>query len=137
MKNIQKPHKSFSVSWMTELKKHLTADELLLIDTMENKYPEMTTEFKNLCIEQYLTFLKKQNDYGPSNIAMNTQLETEQDIKLSLTGLTVRLNDKVSRMVNLILRKNKPQNESIEDTFLDISVYSKIAMIVMRGKWAK
>jgi hypothetical protein len=88
-------------------------------------------------LQQYITFVKKQSDYGPANIAMNTRLETEQDLKLSLTGLTVRMNDKMSRLINLILKKNKPQNESIEDTFMDISVYGKIALIVMRGRWGK
>ena len=126
---------TYSIS--AEIDKGLDKDALELIDAMESKYPQMTGEFKKLCIEQYLTFLRKQNDYGPANIAMNTRLETEQDIKLSLTGLTVRLNDKISRLVNLILRKNKAQNESIDDTFLDVSVYGMIARIVMRGKWAK
>jgi hypothetical protein len=124
-------------SILTELEKPLGKDDLELIQTMESKYPQMTGEFKKLCIEQYLTFLRKQNDYGPANIAMNTKLETEQEIKLSLTGLTVRLNDKISRLVNLILLKNKARNESVEDTFLDLSVYGKIALVVMRGKWAK
>ncbi len=116
---------------------NITTSDLELIESMEEKFPEMTREFKNLCAEQYMIFLKKQNDYGPANIAMNTHLETDQDIKLSLTGLTVRLNDKVSRLVNLILKKNETQNESIDDTFLDISVYGKIALLVIRGKWAK
>ena len=49
----------------------------------------------------------------------------------------LRLNDKISRLVNLILLKNKARNESVEDTFLDLSVYGKIALVVMRGKWAK
>lgn len=112
-------------------------DTLELIKKMESTYPNMTSEFRKICIEQYITFLKKQNDYGPANIAMNTHLENEQDLKLSMTGLTVRMNDKMSRLINLILKKNKPQNESIEDTFMDLSVYGKIALVVMRGKWGK
>ena len=112
-------------------------DTLELIKKMENTYPNMTSEFRKICVEQYITFLKKQNDYGPANIAMNTHLENEQDLKLSMTGLTVRMNDKMSRLINLILKKNKPQNESIEDTFMDLSVYGKIALVVMRGKWGK
>ena len=112
-------------------------ETLDLVHSMEQKYPNMMTEFEKICLEQFITFVKKQNDYGPANIAMNTHLENEQDLKLSLTGLTVRMNDKMSRLINLILKKNKPQNESIEDTFMDLSVYGKIALIVMRGKWGK
>jgi len=131
MKSSKKLAEKFSID--TNVDKE-TSD---LIQKMEATYPNMTYEFKKICIEQYLTFIKKQNDYGPANIAMNTHLENEQDLKLSLTGLTVRMNDKMSRLINLILKKNKPQNESIEDTFMDLSVYGKIALVVMHGKWGK
>jgi len=108
-----------------------------LVAEMESKYPEMTTKFKQLCADQYTTFLKKQHDYGPSNIAMGTQLKDETDLKLAMTGLTVRLNDKMSRLLNLVINKGTPKNESIEDTLKDMSVYAKIALIVLDWKWAK
>jgi len=121
-----------------EIDKPLTKDDLELIHTMENKYPQMTGEFKKLCVAQYLTFLRKQNDYGPMNIAMNTRLETDKERHFAMVGLITRMNDKMSRLINLIVIKaGKPQNESIEDSFLDLSVYGKISSIVMRGKWAK
>lgn len=131
MKSTKKTTDKFSIDTI------VNKETLELIKKMEATYPNMTSEFKKICIEQYLTFIKKQSDYGPTNIAMNTHLESEQDLKLSLTGLTVRMNDKMSRLINLILKKNKPQNESIEDTFMDLSVYGKIALVVMRGKWGK
>lgn len=131
MKSTKKASDKFSIDTTVD------KDTLELVNKMEATYPNMTSEFKKICIEQYLTFVRKQNDYGPANIAMNTHLENEQDLKLSLTGLTVRMNDKMSRLINLILKKNKPQNESIEDTFMDLSVYGKIALVVMRGKWGK
>jgi len=131
MKTSKKATDKFSIDTIVD------KETLELVNKMEATYPNMTSEFKKICIEQYLTFVKKQNDYGPANIAMNTHLENEQDLKLSLTGLTVRMNDKMSRLINLILKKNKPQNESIEDTFMDLSVYGKIALVVMRGKWGK
>jgi len=121
-----------------EIDRIILQDELDLMNNMETKFPEMTGEFRKLCIEQYLTFLKKQNDYGPANIAMNTKLETEQEKKFAMTGLITRMNDKMSRLINLIVIKSgSPQNESIEDSFIDLSVYGKIALIVRRGKWAK
>jgi len=131
MKSTKKASDKFSIDTTVD------KETLELVNKMEATYPNMTSEFKKICIEQYLTFVRKQNDYGPANIAMNTHLENEQDLKLSLTGLTVRMNDKMSRLINLILKKNKPQNESIEDTFMDLSVYGKIALVVMRGKWGK
>lgn len=109
-----------------------------LITDMEIKFPEMTSEFKRLSVEQYVTFVKKQHDYGPSNIAMNTQLETKDDLMMSLAGLVTRMNDKMSRLIHLILRtKKSPSNESTEDSFKDISVYGIIARIVTAGKWGK
>jgi len=131
MKSSKKATEKYSIETTVD------KETLELINRMQQTYPNMTSEFKKICIEQYITFVKKQNDYGPANIAMNTHLENEQDLKLSLTGLTVRMNDKMSRLINLILKKNKPQNESIEDTFMDLSVYGKIALVVMRGKWGK
>ena len=53
---------------------HISKEDHELIKNMEKKFPEMTSEFKKLSIEQYVTFVKKQHDYGPSNIAMNTLL---------------------------------------------------------------
>ena len=109
-----------------------------LIRDMEIKFPEMTEEFKRLSVEQYVTFVKKQHDYGPSNIAMNTKLETNEDLMMSLAGLVTRMNDKMSRLIHLILRtKKSPSNESVEDSFKDISVYGIISRIVTAGKWGK
>jgi len=113
------------------------AESLQLIAEMEKKYPEMTQKFKELCADQYITFLKKQHDYGPSNIAMGTQLKDDTDLKLAMTGLTVRLNDKMSRLLNLVINKGTPKNESIEDTLKDMSVYGMIARVVLDWKWGK
>jgi len=108
-----------------------------LIREMEEEYPAMTSKFKELCNDQYVTFLRKQHDYGPSNIAMGTQLKDDSDVKLAMTGLTVRLNDKMSRLLNLVINKSSPKNESVDDTIKDMSIYAKIALIVLDGKWAK
>lgn len=109
-----------------------------IIFKMEKEYPEMMKEFKKIQREQYKTFAYKQNDYGPSNISMGTDLKTKEDLKLSLTALIVRINDKINRLINLVIKKDeKPVNESIEDAFKDLSVYGIISQIVMNGKWGK
>ena len=38
------------------------------IQFIEKHYPETAKEFQNIQAQQYLTFCKKQMDYGPSNI---------------------------------------------------------------------
>lgn len=104
----------------------------------EERYPEMTSEFKKILKEQYELFCKKQLNYGPDNISVGTRLETQEEVKLSLTGLWFRMNDKINRLKQLVLLgKNDTVGESIQDSYSDLSVYGIIAQIVSRGKWAK
>ena len=108
------------------------------IDYIEKNYPETAKEFQRLQFEQWELFCKKQMDYGPSNISMGTQLDTEGEKRLSLTALIVRINDKVQRLLNLIVKNNREaQNEPSMDAFKDLSVYGIIAQIVKNGKWGK
>ena len=102
----------------------------------EENYPELTQEYKKIMMEQYVLFCKKHRNYGTSNINVGTNLETEADIKLSLTGLWFRMNDKVQRLKNLIvLGEPDTVGESVEDTFKDLSVYGIIGQIVQQGKF--
>jgi hypothetical protein len=88
--------------------------------------------------EQYELFCKKQLNYGPENISVGTKLATPDEIKVSLTGIWFRVNDKVQRLKQLVLlSKQDMVGESIADSFVDMSVYGIIAQIVTRGKWGK
>ena len=88
---------------------------------------------------EFQIFCSKQFDYGPENIAMGTQLKTAEDINLSLTGLVVRMNDKINRLMNLVVKNNnkQAQNEPVVDCFIDLSVYGIIAQLVKHGHWGK
>ena len=55
------------------------------ISYIEDVYPETAKEFQKIQFEQYLTFCKKQMDYGPSNISMGTGIGESVNQKLSLT----------------------------------------------------
>lgn len=108
------------------------------IEYCEQHYPEMTSEFKKIQQEMYETFCKKQRNYGPGNISVGTSLQTPDEIKLSLTGLWFRINDKVQRLKQLVVLGQPDEvGESIDDTYQDLSVYGIIAQLVKRGKWAK
>ncbi|ANS05437.1 hypothetical protein [uncultured Mediterranean phage] len=101
--------------------------------TVELKFRETTKEFKRINKEQYELFAKKQHDYGPGNISMGG------DKELSLLALAIRMNDKVQRLLN-ILHNNKGEtavDESLKDTFQDLSVYGVIAQIVSNDKWGE
>jgi len=108
------------------------------VEYCETMYPQTTDEFKKILNEMYVTFCKKQRNYGPSNISVGTNLETESDVKLSLTGLWFRINDKVQRLKQLVVLGQPDEvGESIQDTYEDLSVYGVIAQIVQRKKWGK
>ena len=110
-----------------------------VIKQMEKEWPEMTKEFKKIQKEQYELFLHKQHDYGPGNISVGTQLQTPEEVKLSLTGLWFRMNDKIQRLKTLLMsgRDNAVEGETVEDAYLDVSNYGIMATIVGRGKWGK
>ena len=71
--------------------------------------------------------------YSPGTILTN-----ESDKKFSLTGLCIRLTDKISRLKNLLSNgKNYVKGEGMEDTFIDIANYGIIGLLVGRDKWKK
>ena len=108
------------------------------IKECEEKYPETTKEFKKILNEQYELFVKKQLNYGPDNISVGTKLSNPDEIRVSLTGIWFRANDKIQRLKQLVLlNKTDLVGESIQDSFVDLSVYGIIAQIVSRGKWGK
>ena len=123
----------------TEVNSYLTGDHGDIVTLMEQEWPEMTKEFQRLQHEQYVLFLHKQHDYGPGNISVGTQLATPDEIKLALTGLWFRMNDKIQRLKTLLMsgRENAVEGEPMEDAFLDVSNYGIMATIVKNGKWGK
>ena len=115
-----------------------TNNNLNPIEECEEKYPEMTSEFKKILNEQYELFCRKQLNYGPDNISGGTSLKNNEDIRFSLMGLFFRMNDKVQRLNQLVVLGNQDAvGESIDDTYQDLSVYGIIAQIICRGKWGK
>jgi hypothetical protein len=113
-------------------------DDPQLVKEVETLYPEMTDEFKRIMFTQYELFCAKQFNYGPTNISVGTRLETDEEVKLSLTGLWFRMNDKIQRLKQLVVLGSKDTvGEAIEDTYSDLSVYGIIAQIVSNKKWGK
>jgi hypothetical protein len=109
-----------------------------VIKQVESNYPEMTAEYKRIMWEGYETFCKKSSNYGTDNIAMGTTLQKEDDVRLSLTGIWFRANDKIQRLKQLVvLGKQDNVGESVDDTLQDLSVYGIIAQIVKNKKWGK
>ena len=112
-------------------------DQVDAVKYIEEEYPQTAKSFKAIQKEQYELFCKKQMDYGPKNISVGTDLRTDEDVKLSLTGLWFRINDKIERLKQLVVLDKAAQNEPMIDAFSDLSVYGIIAQIVHRKKWGK
>ena len=71
--------------------------------------------------------MKKQEDYGPLNIALAPGG--------AMNGLRVRMYDKLARLNNMADKGATPNYESIEDTFIDLANYAIIGLLVQRGQW--
>ena len=119
---------------MSELK--FTDEDNKAVEWCEVNYPELTSEYKKIMMNQYIIFCKKHRNYGSGNINVGTNLETDNDVKLALTGLWFRMNDKIQRLKQLVIM-GEPDTvgESIDDTFQDLSVYGIIAQIVKEKKF--
>ena len=85
---------------------------------------EQTKVIIELMLRDIELFDKKQHDYRPGNIA-----------KFRDYGIVVRTSDKLERLENLYKNNRTPENESIEDTWQDLSVYGAIARAVLHDQW--
>lgn len=76
--------------------------------------------FKSILVD---TLIRKQRDYGPSNIT-----------KFAITGIVIRMYDKIGRLSNLSLTgKDASINETLFDTTLDLVGYCSIAHMWING----
>lgn len=81
--------------------------------------------FEKVCQEMLQMFIKKHKDYGKGNILDTGEL-----------GIAFRISDKLNRLKHLLSNKKKPENECIEETWIDIAVYAVIAVLYLRS-WFK
>ena len=111
----------------------------LAIKVFEKEYPELSKEFKQIQKEMYEMFARKHMDYGLNNIALGGDIINNSDDKqFSLTGLCIRLTDKISRLKNLLINgRSFVEGEGMQDTFIDIANYGIIGLLVGRNKWKK
>ena len=107
------------------------------ISYIMEKYPETSKTFQDIQFNQWQLFCKKQKDYGPKNISVGTNLETEEEVKLALTGLWFRMNDKMQRFQQIVINNQEPENESLTDTFMDLANYALISQLVKEKVWGK
>ena len=113
-----------------------------VIKRMEELYPECTNELLDNFDKAYKLWCKKQSDYGDGNIRLGLNISSKSSSQtnkaLSQLGVVIRMNDKIQRLINLVVKENKnPLNEPVLDAFSDLSVYGIIAMLVDQDAWGK
>ncbi len=87
---------------------------------------EMEELFACELVELFELFARKQKSYGRGNISAFGE-----------KGILVRVSDKLERLKRLVWKgvDNPLKDESIDDSWRDLSVYSTIALICRKGKW--
>ena len=104
-------------------------------EILKEEYPTIYEGYKSIIDEQFELFAKKHLDYGMHNVSAGTNLDTADEVEFAMTGLWYRLSDKINRWKNMIISGRKAQNETLIDTFQDITNYGIIAQLVERGFW--
>ena len=108
----------------------------LLVDQIHKQLDckeEQTKEIIKHFLSDIQLFDKKQGDYGPHNIS-----------KFGTLGVLVRSSDKIERLINLYSKSTLKEtevpdtrntDESVLDSWIDLSVYGAIARTIAEGKW--
>jgi len=95
---------------------------------------EQTKEIIKHFLSDIQLFDKTQGDYGPHNIS-----------KFGILGILIRSSDKIERLINLYGKSTLKEtttpttrniDESVLDSWADLSVYGAIARTVADNKWA-
>jgi len=108
--------------------KQTKVDEFIQLLGIPEPHPS-SKKFYELILQAALLHAAKQEDYGTdgdpfANIRSSAEFGVEP-----WRGACIRLNDKVKRLKTFSL-KGSLTNEPVEDSFLDLAVYSLIALIL-------
>ena len=118
-----------------EISDAMSGKSTTAIEILRDEYPTIYNAYKEVVDEQFELFAKKHLDYGMHNVSAGTNLDTPDEIEFAMTGLWYRLSDKINRWKNMIISGRKAQNETLIDTFQDVTNYGIIAQLVQRGLW--
>lgn len=90
------------------------------------KQPKHLDEaFEQVTKEMLEMFKKKHKDYGKGNI-----------LDMGELGIAFRISEKFNRIKHLLMQGKRPENESIDESWIDIGVYAVIA-VLLRRSWFK
>ena len=82
--------------------------------------------FENIAKELLDIYIKKNADYGDSF--------GETYKKLGIISAITRIADKTNRLQNLCVNERQVNDESIEDTLMDLANYAIMTLIELKGE---
>jgi len=85
---------------------------------------DMGREALYIALENVALLNRKHHDYGPGNIAATGE-----------QGVVTRIADKSARLIQLVMKNLGPANETVEDSYADISNYGLIGQLLRRNLW--
>ncbi len=117
---------------LVELRVRKALDDMPSTPVVKDGLTSLTTAVIPVFVELIRTIEKKQQDYGPNNL-----------IKFDTFGVLVRMNDKWERLLNLTEEGTRlvgdqainSNNESVEDTLLDLANYAVIMYVMHKKLW--
>lgn len=93
---------------------------------------ERTRQFTELTQKMIEVQSKKGRDYGEENDGLRNLR------RRGPVGVVMRMGDKLSRLESLVGKRNPDvEDESIEDTLIDLANYSLLLIILMRDEAKK
>jgi len=76
-------------------------------------------------LDEMNKLLRRKNEmYGDGNID-----------KMGKQGVLIRLEEKIERLKHLLKEGKNPEEETVEDTWKDITGFGIIGLMLERGKW--
>ena len=85
-----------------------------------------TDQFKNIVDDLLFIYMNKNHDYGDSF--------GDTFKKLGIISAVTRITDKTNRLISLATKEARVNDESIEDTLMDLANYAIMTLIELRGE---
>ena len=85
-----------------------------------------TNQFKNIVDKLLSIYIDKNHDYGDSF--------GDTFKKLGIVSAVTRITDKTNRLISLSAKEARVNDESIEDTLMDLANYAIMTLIELRGE---
>lgn len=106
---------------------------------VEKQYPETCVQLQREMEKLYRLFLRKMGTYGPHNIDHHADINTVAGQHLVDAQITLRVDEKSQRMMNIIFNQKGtfPSDETMEESWQDLSLLPIIRLVVAAKKWGK